>query len=435
MPSSTIAEILASQSALVQEASEAVPFQFSQCTYSRGYIKQAVYWCVTCKETRGVCSACSVACHTDHEQVELFPKRHFRCDCPTSAMPHPCTLHHQVEDVNTENTYGQNFKGQFCRCGRPYDPQVEKETMIQCLACEDWFHESCLNLRDRPSSREPTPAPTDHADQNASEEHDDARSDASSYGLPPPLITASMYESLVCGACVRDIAILKRWAGTPGILMVVRDGTNDKWKVIGQDSESAETLDVNGGHNELPPVVVGQKRGRSGSVGDDPKTKRPREVAESSSTLAEPRQGPPCLAPCPSSYVQRIFSSAQSPVAVHESSELGSGDIFLTQGFRERWCQCTQCLTSLHLHPYLLEEEETYEPPEDPDSGLSLEELGMRALQRLPRDKAIDGIRAFNEMRDQLMNHLRPFAQEGREVTEADIKAFFEEKMAARGSG
>ena len=58
-----------------------------------------------------------------------------------------------------------------------------------------------------------------------------------------------------------------------------------------------------------------------------------------------------------------------------------------------------QCLPSLHERPYLLEEEETYEPPEDPDSGLTLEELGMRALQRLPRDRALDGIRAFNEMR------------------------------------
>ena len=57
-----------------------------------------------------------------------------------------------------------------------------------------------------------------------------------------------------------------------------------------------------------------------------------------------------------------------------------------------------------------------YEPPEDPDSGksflshwikkliillegLSLEELGMRALNRLPRERAIDGIMAFNAMR------------------------------------
>jgi E3 ubiquitin-protein ligase UBR7 len=32
-------------------------------------------------------------------------------------------------------------------------------------------------------------------------------------------------------------------------------------------------------------------------------------------------------------------------------------------------------------------------------TGLSLEELGMRALERLPRDRAIDGIHAFNGMR------------------------------------
>lgn len=125
-----------------------------------------------------------------------------------------------------------------------------------------------------------------------------------------------------------------------------------------------------------------------------------------------------------------------------------------------------QCLPSLKDHPYLLEEEETYEPPEDPDSGahfdlmhqshmyanmnivlmsgLSLEELGMRALERLPRDRAIDGIRAFNDMRsvfssdtpgepfitpfnrDDLLAYLRPFAQEGRIVSEADVRLFFE---------
>ena len=76
-----------------------------------------------------------------------------------------------------------------------------------------------------------------------------------------------------------------------------------------------------------------------------------------------------------------------------------------------------QCLPSLEANPFLLEEEETYEPPQDPDCGeyfssqfltiprhfpslgLSLEELGMRALERLPRDRAIDGILAFNAMR------------------------------------
>ncbi|KAJ3541451.1 hypothetical protein NM688_g6082 [Phlebia brevispora] len=91
-----------------------------------------------------------------------------------------------------------------------------------------------------------------------------------------------------------------------------------------------------------------------------------------------------------------------------------------------------QCLPSLQANPFLLEEEETYEPPEDPDVGFSLEELGLRALQRLPRDRAIDGIHAFNAMRDQLMAHLRPFAEQGHVVTETDIRQFFEEQINHR---
>lgn len=42
--------------------------------------------------------------------------------------------------------------------------------------------------------------------------------------------------------------------------------------------------------------------------------------------------------------------------------------------------------------------------------GLSLEELGARALDRLPRDRAIDGVHAFNDMRcvRLLHRHLGP---------------------------
>lgn len=35
---------------------------------------------------------------------------------------------------------------------------------------------------------------------------------------------------------------------------------------------------------------------------------------------------------------------------------------------------------------------------------------------------------------DELMNHLRPFAQEDKEVTEADIRAFFDAKMTSKAS-
>ena len=67
----------------------------------------------------------------------------------------------------------------------------------------------------------------------------------------------------------------------------------------------------------------------------------------------------------------------------------------------------------------------------------------MRALSRIPRDKAIEGIHAFNELkyvtgyldldlelrtlllRDDLLKFLRPFAKDGKVVNESDVKTFF----------
>lgn len=129
-------DLVDSQEQLIHEAALALPHDFSLCTYNLGSIRQAVYLCLTCKTPRGICSSCSIACHTDHEQIELFPKRHFRCDCPTGEIPHQCILHKMLEETNITNQYGQNYQGLFCRCSRPYNPKTEVETMIQCVACE-----------------------------------------------------------------------------------------------------------------------------------------------------------------------------------------------------------------------------------------------------------------------------------------------------------
>ncbi|KAI8970918.1 hypothetical protein BD414DRAFT_449431 [Trametes punicea] len=434
--SATLTSVLESQASLVREAALALPHQFSQCTYSLGHIRQAVYLCLTCSRAspssppRGICSACSVACHTDHEQLELFPKRHFRCDCPTRALAHPCTLHTTLEEPNEHNSYGRNFEGVFCRCGRPYDAEKERETMIQCLACEDWFHESCLNLRERPPSREPTPA--------AEAPGDDGASDASSSGLPPPLISADDYDALICSGCVREIYAVRRVAGTPGVLMVVRDHEGQPWRIIGKEEPKdtaavdIETKGEERAESTSEAPIAGGKREHPPSEGEEPRSKKARI-----SPGANPSS--PCSAPPQDPRVTKLISAelhSDSKTNGNSGTDftradgyLGAGDVFLTEGFRDRWCRCRNCLPSLQAHPFLLEEEQTYEPPEDPDSGLSLEELGMRALQRLPREKAIDGIMAFNAMRDDLMKHLRPFAERGQEVTEADIRAFFDARI------
>lgn len=54
--SSSLADLIASQDDLVAEAALALPHTFSDCTYTLGYIRQAVYLCLTCASPRGICS-------------------------------------------------------------------------------------------------------------------------------------------------------------------------------------------------------------------------------------------------------------------------------------------------------------------------------------------------------------------------------------------
>jgi len=291
--------------------------------------------------------------------------------------------------------------------------------MIQCLSCEDWFHESCCNLRERPNSRENTPAasmklPALSNQLSDIQDADDAASEASSSGLPPPLISGDEYESFVCAACVSRNPTLRRWAGSYGFMMVVRDSVTDSWRILnGTSPDSKEFVQVENGRI---PASSGAKRPLSPSA-SEPDAKRAKGT--SNTPLSQLK---PCLAPSQGSLARKIIDSFGLS---DSSSSLGVGDVFCTFNFRERWCHCDSCLPPLKINRFLLEEEETFEPPDDPDSGLSLEELGIRALERLPREKAINGIHAFNEMRDDLIKFLRPFAQEGKVVNESDVTDFF----------
>eukprot|EP00250_Pteridium_aquilinum_P014821 c22220_g7_i1 orf=194-1696(+) len=124
-----------------------------ECTYPKGYLpRQAVFSCISCcpEGDAGVCTACSMSCHDGHEVIEIWTRRHFRCDCGNSKFgTGVCRLFSNKDTENSENVYNQNFKGVYCTCKRPYpDPDAGEETgeMLQCCICEDWFHEDHLGL-------------------------------------------------------------------------------------------------------------------------------------------------------------------------------------------------------------------------------------------------------------------------------------------------
>ncbi|WFD19646.1 RING-type E3 ubiquitin transferase [Malassezia caprae] len=208
----TAQDLIDQQARLESQAHEAIPFRFDSCTHSLGYIRQPVYACRTCGGG-GVY----------HDLVELFHRRHFRCDCGTPNLyrersdspmmqrtgfpedARPCslrenTVNHGWDEPNDENTYTHNFRGAFCYCerGKHYDPATEEEVMYQCLVCEDWLHQSCTAL---------VPGPHSSA----------------------PLLAAHTFDTLICDRCMRHegAGLLRDHACAPGWLVLDKDGVID----------------------------------------------------------------------------------------------------------------------------------------------------------------------------------------------------------------
>lgn len=163
---------------------------------------------------------------------------------------------------------------------------------------------------------------------------DDAASEASSSGLPPPLISADDYESFICSECVARNPTLMRWAGTHGVLMVGRDSPSHPWRLLEGpwNRTEGENVQVDG---DEPAVKLGMKRPSTATDRDDAAgAKRHRR-----STDADPSQSPvPCLASPQNPLALKILANLSSS---ERNTSLGTGDIFLVDGFRERWCRCS----------------------------------------------------------------------------------------------
>ncbi|KAJ1863021.1 hypothetical protein LPJ73_000623 [Coemansia sp. RSA 2703] len=166
----TACSFLRSQADLEREAAELLPGKMNECTFDQGYVHQPVYACLTCtrppKEFKdpsvkddsdqsdsestdpaGMCYSCSVMCHADHNVIEIFQKRNFRCDCGTKRLaPGSCQLKQRrtgLARIANDNEYGHNFWGFYCRCNKLYDNETDAE-MVQCYVCSEWFHMLCI---------------------------------------------------------------------------------------------------------------------------------------------------------------------------------------------------------------------------------------------------------------------------------------------------
>lgn len=462
--SQTAHDYITSQLRLEAEAREALPYQFDACTNSLGPLRQSVFACLTCTPPpaspyqqftpAGVCYSCSISCHGEHNLVELFTKRDFVCDCGTTRLGNsatPCSLRLNAEtgrkggvmgeEARQGNKYNQNFAGKFCGCGEEYDPEKEKGTMFQCLGLgtvedggcgEDWWHPECLmglprsKVEDKPKTaesngaletvKEETEHATEQPDNNgapADREHEHM----DEAPLPPGFPAEDDFDHLICYKCVNAFPWIKQYAGISGFLPAVSAETKH------QTMASRTSGHVN---------TSSAKRKAEEEPEDSQDSKKAKVLAESA--VQPNSEKPASTAPLTNGDVESPKHAKLPPAPA------GSVTLFLKEDFRDSLCRCADCFPRLAKHKQLLEEEDSYAPPISESDAAeaenrsvagrsvhsgSLLERGEAALSSMDRVRAIEGVMAYNHVRDKVKAFLQPFAESGQAVGAEDIKTYF----------
>ncbi|CAN0840972.1 Putative E3 ubiquitin-protein ligase UBR7 [Linum grandiflorum] len=367
------------------------------CTYNLGYVKrQAIFSCLTCtpEGNAGVCTACSLSCHDGHEIVELWTKRNFRCDCGNSKFGEFfCKLCPSKEVENVENSYNHNFKGLYCTCGRPYpDPDAEEqEEMIQCIICEDWFHEEHLGLE----SVNEIPKDSD--------------------GEP-------LYDEFICKACSTVCSFLSLYPQTIRALECHAGGSSsnntNKDKGV-MESHPSPTL-----NGKVDNIVC------SGPSGNGGEMVSPKDVAieRGSSSIGNVEK-----IDCSDADEQNVNAACVVGNNTDVSPTLEIKPFFLAKNWRQLLCRCEKCLElykQKHVS-YLIHKEDSIAEYEIMAKQKREEKLQKQEgdefdlLNKLGHVEKMEILSGIADFKDEFRSFMESF-DPSKTVTSTDVQQIFE---------
>lgn len=369
-PVLSLLDVLEEDDALEDEACAVLGGSDAEkCSYPEGYVKrQALYACHTCtpknEEPAGICLACTYKCHEGHHLYELYTKRNFRCDCGNSKFKQlECKLFPEKENVNAGNKYNNNFFGLYCTCKRPY-PDPEDEVPDEMI--------QCIVCEDWFHGRHLGTAPPEHLE----------------------------YQEMVCQCCTDRCSFLWAYSSKIGVPVVTKvTPAEDDQDVKIEDCPEETSKTQNG-----PCIKSEEQTGPSTSC-----EQKPVNGANSGSVK-------PCKL--------REYQEDQKPrenVATYWPSN-----------WRGKLCRCAQCMEMYKELQvlFLLEECDTVQAYEN--KGKSEEAQGSRdplmtALSTMNRIQQVELISEYNDLKTELRDYLKKFAEEGKVVQTQDIQKFFED--------
>lgn len=330
--------------------------------------------------------------------------------------------------------------------------------MFQCLGLgtaetggcgEDWWHPGCVvglgpNWYENSSQKGATkkknegllPSITEVAETVAGRGNGETTANDSAITeeaededppMPPGFPEEEDFDGFICYKCVDANPWIKRYAGTEGFLApVFRRST----------APSPET-GILAKTQELASHIVNPKKRKSEddeeSVASGPTKRSKDDLTESNGEFV------------PAEKVTEESASTSAPEATADApvpckltalppAPSGQISLFFKPNFRSSLCRCASCFLLLRPHPQLLDEEEIYEPSisdSEAEAGGSTQgsgsiyDRGESALKNVDRVRAIEGVMAYNHLKEKLKPFFQQFAESGKAISAEDIKAHF----------
>lgn len=378
-PVVSLAEVLAENEELEKEARAVLGgSDHERCSYSQGAVKrQALYACSTCtppgEEPAGICLACSYECHGTHKLFELYTKRNFCCDCGNSKFKNlQCKLFPEKTKVNPANKYNHNFYGLYCVCKRPYpDPEDEiPDEMIQCIVCEDWFHGRHL-------------------------------------GVVPP--DSGDFHEMVCQACMDHCPFLWAYASelaVPTVTKVTSAAAAEDGDLLNVE----KTEEIKNENGEDHQTRTGEDKALQNN--------EPSTSADSVSSETAKNEASTCK-----------LQELKTKQYLHLQKNTAT---FWPHTWRSKLCTCKECkkmYSDLEVL-FLTDECDTvlaYENKGTRDQETDRRDPLMDTLNSMNRVQQVELICEYNDLKTELKDYLKRFADEGTVVKREDIQQFFEE--------
>lgn len=243
--------------------------------------------------------------------------------------------------------------------------------------------------------------------------------------LPPGFPEEDDFEGFICYKCVEANPWIKRYAGTAGFLApVFRRSTAPS----PETGILAKTEEVIASHL---PLMKKRK-----AEDDEESVASKRQKDETPIASGEPSTEGPVQVGTVDTSASSALADGQGPCKLNALPPAPTGQIslFFKDDFREHLCRCSSCFPLLQPHEQLLDEEELYEPSvsdNEEEAGAStvgsgsIYDRGESALKNVDRVRAIEGVMAYNHLKDKLKPFFQQFAESGQAISAEDIKAHF----------